>query len=153
MNNTIDFKTAKTIDSMSKKLDHIDDTVTGFFSVMHMAMKHELGSAEPYFAATSPVLDLTVIRPDDAPHILACFDEADEGIGISENEPLGFRYNPKQVVKQNENTLSVLKIAPGQYPQQVEIDNDLKALQQAVSGFIGASYLMQVLNDPESITG
>ena len=34
-----------------------------------------------------------------APHILACFDEADEGIGISENEPLGFRYNPKQVVK------------------------------------------------------
>ena len=37
MNNTIDFKTAKTIDSMSKKLDHIDDTVTGFFSVMHMA--------------------------------------------------------------------------------------------------------------------
>ena len=98
-NNTIDFKTAKTIDSMSKKLDHIDDTVTGFFSVMHMAMKHELGSAEPYFAATSPVLDLTVIRPDDAPHILACFDEADEGIGISKNEPLGFRYNPKQVVK------------------------------------------------------
>ena len=31
-----------------------------------------------------------------------------------------------------ENTLSVLKIAPGQYPQQVEIDNNLKALQQAV---------------------
>ena len=26
-----------------------------------------------------------------------------------------------------ENTLSVLKIAPGQHPQQVEIDNDLKA--------------------------
>ena len=71
MNNTIDFKTAKTIDSMSKKLDHIDDAVTGFFSVMHMAMKHELGNAEPYFAATSPVLDLTVIRPDDAPRSFA----------------------------------------------------------------------------------
>ena len=26
-----------------------------------------------------------------------------------------------------ENTLSVLKIAPGQRPQQVEIDNDLEA--------------------------
>ena len=39
-----------------------------------------------------------------------------------------------------ENTLSVLKIAPGQYPQQVEIDNDLKTLQQAVGGSIGASY-------------
>ena len=38
-----------------------------------------------------------------------------------------------------ENTLSVLKITPGQYPQQVEIDNDLKALQQAVGGSIGAS--------------
>ena len=31
-------------------------------------------------------------------------------------------------MEQNENTLSVLKIAPGQYPQQVEIDNNLKAL-------------------------
>ena len=31
-------------------------------------------------------------------------------------------------MEQNENTLSVLKIAPGQQPQQVEIDNDLKAL-------------------------
>mgnify|MGYP003231943859 CR=1 FL=1 len=41
-------------------------------------------------------------------------------------------------MEQNENTLSVLKIAPGQYPQQVEIDNDLKALQQAVGGSIGA---------------
>ena len=33
-------------------------------------------------------------------------------------------------MEQNENTLSVLKIAPGQYPQQVEIDNNLKALQE-----------------------
>ena len=41
-------------------------------------------------------------------------------------------------MEQNENTLSVLKIAPGQHPQQVEIDNDLKALQQAVGGSIGA---------------
>ena len=32
MNNTIDFKTTKTIDTMSKKIDHIDDAVTGFFS-------------------------------------------------------------------------------------------------------------------------
>lgn len=99
MNNTIDFNTAKTIGTMSKKIDHIDDTVSGFFSFMHMVMQNELGNAEPYFAAVSPVLDLTVIRPDDAPHILPCFDEADEGIGISEDEPLGFRYNPKQVIK------------------------------------------------------
>ena len=99
MNNTIDFNAAKTIGTMSKKIDHIDDTVSGFFSFMHMVMQNELGNAEPYFAAVSPVLDLTVIRPDDAPHILPCFDEADEGNGISEDEPLGFCYNPKQVIK------------------------------------------------------
>ena len=48
-----------------------------------------------------------------------------------------------------ENTLSVLKIAPGQFPQQVEIDSDLKALQEAVGGFIGASYLFA--DDPVAI--
>ena len=69
MNNTIDFNTAKTIGTMSKKIDHIDDTVSSFFSFMHMVMQNELGN------------------------------EADEGIGISEDEPLGFRYNPKQVIK------------------------------------------------------
>ena len=52
-------------------------------------------------------------------------------------------------MEQNENTLSVLKIAPGQYPQQVEIDNDLKALQEAVGGFIGASYHFS--DDPVAI--
>ena len=43
-------------------------------------------------------------------------------------------------MEQNENTLSVLKIAPGQHPQQVEIDNNLKALQEAVGGTIAAVY-------------
>ena len=57
-----------------------------------------------------------------------------------------------------ENTLSVLKIAPGQYPQQVEIDNDLKALQQAVGGSIGASYPFEnpvaiVYNDDGKLMG
>ena len=62
-------------------------------------------------------------------------------------------------MEQNENTLSVLKIAPGQYPQQVEIDNDLKALQQAVGGSIGASYpfaddpVVIVYNDDGKLTG
>ena len=43
-------------------------------------------------------------------------------------------------MEQEKNTLTVLEIAPGQYPKQVEIDPDLKALQQAVGGSIGASY-------------
>ena len=52
-------------------------------------------------------------------------------------------------MEQEKNTLSVLQIAPGQYPQQVEIDNDLKALQQAVGGSIGASY--PFADDPVAI--
>ena len=52
MNKTIDFKTAKTIDTMRKKIDHIDDAVTGFFSFMHMAMQNELASTMP--ATASP---------------------------------------------------------------------------------------------------
>ena len=52
-------------------------------------------------------------------------------------------------MEQNENTLSVLKIAPGQYPQQVEIDNNLKAMQEAVGGSIGASY--PFADDPVAI--
>ena len=99
MNNTIDFKTAKTINTMSKKIDHLDETVSGFFSFMHMAMQEKFCSTDIYFAAVSPVLDLTVIQPEEAPRILPCFDEEDEGYGISEDEPLGFRYNPKQVIK------------------------------------------------------
>ena len=61
-------------------------------------------------------------------------------------------------MEQTENTLSVLKIAPGQHPQQVEIDNDLKALQQAVGGSIGASYPFEdpvaiVYNDDGKLMG
>lgn len=58
-----------------------------------------------------------------------------------------------------ENTLSVLKIAPGQFPQQVEIDSDLKALQEAVGCFIGASYpfaddpVVIVYNDDGKLMG
>ncbi len=57
-----------------------------------------------------------------------------------------------------ENTLSVLKIAPGQHPQQVEINNNLKALQEAVGGSIGASYPFEdpvaiVYNDDGKLMG
>ena len=51
-------------------------------------------------------------------------------------------------MEQNENTLTVLEIVPGQYPKQVEIDPDLKSLQQAVGGNIGASY---PFSDPVAI--
>ena len=51
-------------------------------------------------------------------------------------------------MEQNENTLTVLEIVPGQYPKQVKIDPDLKSLQQAVGGNIGASY---PFSDPVAI--
>lgn len=51
-------------------------------------------------------------------------------------------------MEQEKNTFSVLQIAPGQHPKPIEIDNDLKALQQAVGGSIGASYPFE---DPVAI--
>ena len=61
-------------------------------------------------------------------------------------------------MEQEKNTLTVLEIAPGQYPKQVEIDPDLKALQQAVGGSIGASYPFEdpvaiVYNDDGKLMG
>ena len=61
-------------------------------------------------------------------------------------------------MEQETNTLTVLEIAPSQYPKQVKIDNDLKALQQAVGGSIGATYPFDnpvaiVYNDDEKLMG
>ena len=42
MNNTIDFNTAKTIGTMSKKIDHIDDS------------KQKVRTANGYYQAFSP---------------------------------------------------------------------------------------------------
>ena len=42
--------------------------------------------------------------------------------------------------------MSVLKIAPGQYPQQVEVDNNLNALQEAVGGTIAAVYPLSLIH-------
>lgn len=61
-------------------------------------------------------------------------------------------------MEQEKNTLSVLQIAPGQHPKPIKIDNDLKALQQAVGGSIGASYPFEdpvaiVYNDDGKLMG
>ena len=61
-------------------------------------------------------------------------------------------------MEQEKNTLWVLQIAPGQHPKPIEIDNDLKALQQAVGGSIGASYPFEdpvaiVYNDDGKLMG
>lgn len=43
-------------------------------------------------------------------------------------------------MEQKKNTLSVLEIAPGQYPKQIEISNKLESLQKEVGGTIAAVY-------------
>ena len=79
---------------------------------------------------------------------------------LRSNEKLGAENNQSRetvrrfirltnLMEQEKNTLTVLEIAPGQYPKQVEIDPDLKALQQAVGGSIGASY--PFADDPVAI--
>lgn len=43
-------------------------------------------------------------------------------------------------MEQKKNTLSVLEVAPGQYPKQIEISNELKSLQKEVGGTIDVVY-------------
>ena len=53
-------------------------------------------------------------------------------------------------MEQNENTLSVLKIAPGQYPQQVEIGNEVLAV--AVTKAQPAGYVKEWKINGEAVT-
>ena len=118
----------------------------------------EMASENVYLAAIGPDMELTIIVEEDAPSILPCFDEDDALISVK-GAPLFISYNPAQVLKLAGKryltgpvifyrtdghsaivSLTVLKSAPGQHPQQVEIDNNLKALQEAVGGTIAAVY-------------
>lgn len=63
MNNTIDFKTAKTIDTMSKKIDHIDDAVTGFFSSRTLSTKKSLQTVmKPSSGSVKISWDVAILR-------------------------------------------------------------------------------------------
>ncbi len=61
-------------------------------------------------------------------------------------------------MEQEKNTLTVLEVAPGQYPKAVEIGSDIKSLQQAVGGSIAATYPFEdevalVFNDEGKLLG
>ena len=99
MNTTIDLKTAKTIEAMNQKINHMDNAVTDFFNKMSDVLEQQFGDDEVYAAVIAPEIELTITPLANVRSYLPCFDEADEGISISEDEPLGFRYNPKQVIK------------------------------------------------------
>ena len=99
MNTTIDFKTAKTIENMSRKIDGMERAVSGFFNKMSDIAERKYGDPQVYLAAVGPARDLSAILLEEAPGILPCFDETDDTFGISKELPVAGCYNPKQVLK------------------------------------------------------
>ena len=99
MNTTIDFKTAKTIENMSRKIDGMERAVSGFFNKMSDIAERKYGDPQVYLAAVSPARDLSAILLEEAPGILPCFDETDDTFGISKELPVsGKRYLTGPVV-------------------------------------------------------
>ena len=99
MNTTIDFKTAKTIENMSRKIDGMERAVSGFFNKMSDIAERKYGDPQVYLAAVGPARDLSAILLEEAPGILPCFDETDDTFGISKELPVAGCYNPKQVLE------------------------------------------------------
>ena len=98
MNTTIDFKTAKTIENMSRKIDGMERAVSGFFNKMSDIAERKYGDPQVYLAAVGPARDLSAILLEEAPGILPCFDENDALISVK-GAPLFISYNPAQVLK------------------------------------------------------
>ena len=59
MNTTIDLKTAKTIEAMNQKVNHMDTAVTDFFNKMSDVLERQLGDDEVYAAVIAPEIELT----------------------------------------------------------------------------------------------
>ena len=58
MNTTIDLKTAKTIEAMNQKINHMDNAVTDFFNKMSDVLELQLGDDEVYAAVIAPEIEL-----------------------------------------------------------------------------------------------
>ena len=98
MNTTIDFKTAKTIENMSRKIDSMERAVSGFFNKMSDIAERKYGDPQVYLAAVGPARDLSAILLEEAPGILPCFEEDDACLNLP-NTSLLLCYNPAQVLK------------------------------------------------------
>ena len=99
MNTTIDFKTAKTIENMSRKIDGMERAVSGFFNKMSDIAERKYGDPQVYLAAVGPARDLSAILLEETLGILPCFDETDDTFGISKELPVAGCYNPNQVLE------------------------------------------------------
>ena len=62
MNTTIDLKTAKTIEAMNQKINHMDNAVTDFFNKMSDVLERQFGDDEVYAAVIAPEIELTITR-------------------------------------------------------------------------------------------
>lgn len=98
MNTTIDLKTAKTIEAMNQKINHMDNAVTDFFNKMSDVLERQLGDDEVYAAVIAPEVELTITPLANVRSYLPCFDEADSCYSISEDVPLALCYDPRQVI-------------------------------------------------------
>lgn len=98
MNTTIDLKTAKTIEAMNQKIDHMDNAVTDFFHKMSDVLERQLSDDEVYAAVIAPEIELTITPLANVRSYLPCFDEADSGYSISDDVPLALCYDPRQVI-------------------------------------------------------
>lgn len=98
MNTTIDLKTAKTIEAMNQKINHMDNAVTDFFNKMSDVLELQLGDDEVYAAVIAPEIELTITPLANVRSYLPCFDETDSCYSISEDVPLALCYDPRQVI-------------------------------------------------------
>ena len=60
MNTTIDLKTAKTIEAMNQKINHMDNAVTDFFNKMSDVLERQFGDDEVYAAVIALEIELTI---------------------------------------------------------------------------------------------
>ena len=98
MNTTIDLKTAKTIEAMNQKINHMDNAVTDFFNKMSDVLERQLGDDEVYATVIAPEVELTITPLSNVRSYLPCFDETDSCYSISEDVPLALCYDPRQVI-------------------------------------------------------
>ena len=98
MNTTIDLKTAKTIEAMNQKINHMDNAVTDFFNKMSDVLERQLGDDEVYAAVIAPEIELTITPLANVRSYLPCFDEADSCYSISDDVPMALCYDPRQVI-------------------------------------------------------
>lgn len=71
MNTTIDFKTAKTIEAMNQKINHMDNAVTDFFNKMSDVLERQLGDDEVYAAVIAPEIELDHHSAGERPQLPA----------------------------------------------------------------------------------